>query len=45
MHKRIGNAMHQVQAVTLVVIHKLAEGFKVDYFASKVNEEEESIVD
>ena len=45
MHKRMGDEVHQDQAVTLGVVHKLVEGLERDFIASRIDEEKDSLVD
>ena len=45
MHKRMGDEVHQDQAVTLAVMHKLVDGLEKDYKASRVEEERDGFVD
>ena len=45
MHKRMGDEVHQDQAITLAVMHKLIEGLDFDFDRSKSNEEKGVIAD
>ena len=45
MHKRMGDEVHQDQAVTLGVVHKLVDGLERDFIASRIDEEKDSLVD
>jgi len=45
MHKRMGDEVHQDQAVTLAVIHRLIDGLEMDYKASRVEEERDGFID
>ena len=45
IHKRMGDEVHQDQAVTLTVIHRLIDGLEMDYKASRVEEERDGFID
>ena len=45
MYKRMGDEVHQDQAVTLAVMHRLIDGLEKDYKASRVEEERDGFVD
>ena len=45
MHKRVGDEVHQDQAVTLRDVRQLVEGLEIYFIARKNEEEKDSLVD